>query len=415
MAGQIYKTQALKADLLSAPGQQYIGCFRTDKGVEVGFAASNTYKEPHENVDYHICSEVGDAGYAHENDLLMYIRDIKNGADFSSLYRVKATYPAAVELKVKRKDGDLIFFGNNLYAYLSNHSTFAGDFPYTLTCAAVRNGRIFGGDSELKFRLRWSGTADYLDWQEGINGAGYIDLEPPGGKIAGLFDMDEGLVILREFGITVLKTSGAPGDFRIEKPTLILPAYRNKTAQLIMGTLYFCTDGGFYRYKNGKAEKINGLLTNDVSSAKSSSNWQQYYTLCGTSIALRRDVVFVYDTERDTGHYVDVPAYFISKDFTSPLAFAKENTYRLREKYGGYTIECGTFDFGCPDKLKRLTRIDLDSDGYTNVEIYNGITTKYVYGAHDPVRCEFLGKWFRIKIIGNTTMRSATLYAEVRE
>lgn len=110
------------------------------------------------------------------------------------------------------------------------------DLPYWLRCGVMRKNRLIGADGLNPLVVRWSAHL-MTDWTEGAGNSGYVYLEPDGGAVVGAAEYDDGVVFVRERGITVMHARGDPRNFSLE-PTIMV---NTTSAALVNAT---CTAAG---------------------------------------------------------------------------------------------------------------------------------------------------------------------------
>lgn len=291
------------------------------------------------------------------------------------------------------------------------------EFPVELSCGAMRRGRLFGADAQNPYILRWSGPKGFNDWLGGILGAGSLTLEPFGGSISNIFDFEDKLVVFREQMIMRFSVYGNPENFK-QVDTAITPKIYRSTAAISGDSILFFSSGGLMSYRGGKVAKIDGLISDDLQSPTSAFVYDgMYYFICGTSKSLKKSVVYVYDFLNGGYEIIDIPAYFISHDGTSLVAYAPSAIYRL--KLGGehtlYEVATENMDFGT-DERKLLTMLEVDCDEDVRVSISNGRSTKTVRPAKGRTRLNMRGAEFKVTFSGyGGSVWSAYLEAEVTE
>ncbi len=126
---------------------------------------------------------------------------------------------------------------------------------YKFTSTVMHCGRLFGIDLSDRYMVRWSGYA-INDFKNGIDNAGYVQLNPGLGKLLNLFVLNDKIVILRERGITTLTTLGDARHMRMDlcDKHELNGIYENSSV-ICGGQLYIYTDKGMYVYDGNTLEK----------------------------------------------------------------------------------------------------------------------------------------------------------------
>lgn len=398
-------------DLLAGGGFP-VACTLKEGVLSPSLAAVNTYAKPVTDLVHLRTSAVGGAFIAYIGAGNFCFGLPSNATVVMPIPGVyKASSPFSLEVR-EGANGEAVLFTDDRYLRMRNASYYVGAFEGNLSCGVMHCGRMFGGDRTNGYIFKWSGQGGYIDWQQGISGAGQVYLDPQGGTIRDVFDFEEKLVILRERGLTQFTADGNPENFRLGE-TIGLPAVYAKTAAKTAGCILFCTVDGLYRYKNGKAEKLKGLITNDMTAPVCAySDGARYYFVSGTSAFLKRKVVYMYDALDDIYTVIDAPAYYISADTTSVIAYAENAVYRLTGS--DYSYFCAAADFGTK-KRKLLREIEAETEGEVTAALSNGKYTRKITLTAGKTRLNMRGKEFTVTLSGTGVVRSLKITAEVRK
>ncbi|MCM1545863.1 MAG: hypothetical protein NC033_02390 [Clostridiales bacterium] len=115
-----------------------------------------------------------------------------------------------------------------------------------VTDTVLHCGRIFGIDATDGYILRWSGYT-FSDWTTGVDNAGYVKFNAALGKLLNLFVLGEKIVIVREYGITVLSVLGDARHMRTEVcDRFRIPRVVPDTSVICGGLLWIYTKNGMY-------------------------------------------------------------------------------------------------------------------------------------------------------------------------
>lgn len=400
-----------RQDLIKSSGLQPFGAFVKDGMIIPGWSASLASTIPTTNLTAMYWSKVGDSVLAAGSDGRIYAGT--TGLSLKQIFADGGNSPFVFETYNTTPRGMLI--SGNRHVTVRDNMWASGTFSVELACGTTRRGRLYGGDAAMPYTLRWSGPKDYKDWTEGISGAGSLILEPTGGYIIDLFDFEDKLVVFRESSIMRFSVYGDPESFKEIDALRVPDVARNTMAIAGDGILFFVSDG-LMRYRGGKATRIEGLITDDLASPVSAfvcSN--RYYFICGSSKSLGRSVVYVYDVLCDCYQIIDIPAYFISLDKQTVLAYTDSEIYRLRSNYEKiqYGVISGNIDFGT-DKRKLATLLEVDCDEDVTVKISDGEHVRTIDCPNGRTRLNMRGNRFTVTFCGSTgCVRSAYLSAEV--
>lgn len=335
-----------------------------------------------------------------------------NGTAFSTVSMpMPATSPFSIEVR-NGTYGEGVIFADKYYMRMRNNSNYMNTFAGNLRCGVWRCGRLFGGDLTVGALFKWSGEGGYTDWKEGISGAGQVYLEPVGGQILDVFDFQDRIIILRENAITEFFAGGNPENFRVGQ-TVLLPKVYPKTGALAGGILLFFTEDGLYKYINGGADKVQGLITRDMTEPVNAYTDGLKYFLAGRSQTLKRVAVFIYDVEEGTYCVADAPAYYLSADAVSPIAYDQTAIYRIQSGVP-YSFACKDLNFG--EGNRRLaTHLSAEVEGEVYAEVKNQRYTLKIPLKTGKNRLNMRGDKFGVTITGSGTVRSLSICTEVRK
>lgn len=406
------KFKEVTSDILGGEDALPIGCVLKNGKVARAFNAVNTRRTPVTNMVCLKISPYTSGAIAYTSDGTVYSAPYLDVTILSRITTLTASKPFFIEQKTGSYT-DLVLMADGKYVRARNGSYHVGSSDVSLRCGVIRCGRLFGIDTTNGHLFKWSGESGYTDWTQGISGAGQAYLEGNGGQVLEIFDFEDGLVLLRENGITRISAGGNPENFRVDGDTLLIPKYSQKTAVIVGDGLYFCANGGFYRYKGKNIVKIKGLISDDAMNADTALSYAgRYYVVGASSSKLLRRVVYIYDTVDETYQVVDFPAYYLTEDYQSVLAYSSTAICRLQPT-GSFTFMCGTYDFGSHSR-KLLKSLEADCDDGTTVSISNGRYTKVIV-AGGVTRINMRGTKFEISVSGTGAVRSMKMKAEVRD
>ena len=402
----------VQVDLLTGKNSVPIGCVLKNGVLTRALTAVATSAAPQTNLTHISSSKYAQCVLATTSDNKAHIGKYADATKMTAVRAYSAATPFSIEQRVSEKLYAVLFTDSD-YIEVQKGIYYTNSVASGLMGGTVRCGRVFAGDSKDGLAVRWSGDSKYTDWTESIYGAGKVYLEADGGKIKQLFDFEDGIIIIRENGITRFSASGTPENFRVISPTLPIPAYCDKTAVMTGESIMFCTEDGLFAYKSGGIRKLDGLISRDIVNPVYAILYKdRYYAVLGDSVKLARRVLYLYDIPNDTCQIVDVPAYILVEDDMSLVAFGENATYRIQPQ-GNYAFMCGTFDFGTPSR-KLITELYADCDGDVGVSISNGRYTKKVK-AGGTTRLNMRGTKFTVTATGSGEVRALKLKAEVRK
>lgn len=177
----------------------------------------------------------------------------------------------------------LLYGAGGLYLYDGKNLKNFPDVPLAKG-ACLYNDRLFLASAETAGRVYFSSPLDETDFAPDYGGAGYIDLEPAEGEIRGVFAGTDGVSVLRDGRITILKGKGKNEDFSLTH-TLFAGGkiYENSVQAAGAELLFLCSDG-LRAFADGEISVIEPELTGNlpVESEVCSGVWNAIYFVCFT-------------------------------------------------------------------------------------------------------------------------------------
>lgn len=139
-------------------------------------------------------------------------------------------------------------------------------FPVSVVGGAYFKGRLFGIEETDRYKIKWSGL-QFDDWTESIDGSGYLRLEPSAGKALNIVEYGGKLVVVREYGVTVLNVYGEPRHFAVESTQVMATAEPNlfNTSSVCGGKLYFCSQTAVFVYDGANIALADAPMQGELS------------------------------------------------------------------------------------------------------------------------------------------------------
>lgn len=411
--GRFPKHTLKRVDLLSHWDKLPIGAFVKDGTIFPGWQWETIRNAAvFKNLGAMRWSDAANGVLAGTSDGKIYYGPL--GTDMKQIYSDGGNSPFIFETYEGREK--TVIVSGSCYTEISDGTQLHSVFPRELSNAVVRKGRLFGVDAGMPYTLRWSGPGGFTDWNEGIAGAGSLALTPTGGQIIDLFDFEDELVVFRERSIMRFSAYGDPENFR-EKAVLDVPGIFRKSAAIAGDSILFFSQGGLMRYRGGKVTRVESVISDDLTSPVLCTFCDgRYYFLCGMSKSLKVSVIYVYDFICDCFEIVEKPAYFMSQDSNSILAYSSYAVERLRLDSGSirYAISTQSLDFGT-DKIKIATLLEVDCGDDVNVTISNGRYLTEYKDVKGRIKLHLRGDSFKVTFSGLSSVKSAYLTVEVIE
>ena len=270
-------------------------------------------------------------------------------------------------------------------------------------CGVMYCGRFFGAYSNT---VMWS-NADGFDNPYGFIIEGYLNLNGELGSALNMLVLDGRVVIVRGYGLTVLKLNGTPENITAEDMDIKCGAIYPDTASVVDGKLYFYSESGL---KCFDGNKISGIEVNyEIESVWSAVSYKGTYFVGGRYKNLGKGIMCV--------RVADGDSCFISCDPEILFLYDGVNFFTMSEHMqlcegGSFSFESEPIDFGTAG-FKTVTEIKVA--GKANISINNGRHTRFFSVKDGVVRPHMRGKRFTVTVEGEDTVKEVVLTAEVTD
>ena len=272
---------------------------------------------------------------------------------------------------------------------------------FALSCGAVHCGRVFGADAADGLVLRWSGAGGLLDWAEGIDGSGYVKLDPARGKILDILPFSGKLVAVREYGLTVLGMYGSPENFSVDITDTDCERIYKNTARVYGGKLYFVTKTGIKYFDGNKISPLK-IMHEILSPVCAVEFGGKYFIACEKDYVICADL-----SDGASCRFLGQAETLFVND---AVFFCGTGAYFKLDCGGAYMFESGAIDFG-NGSLKTVTEIDVR--GVAQIRISNGKKVRDFLNASGIIRPCMRGKKFFISAEGKSPLDGIAVTAEV--
>lgn len=309
----------------------------------------------------------------------------------------------------------VIIYSNRVIRIASNCIVKVSTAGSTLFDGIVHCGRVFAVDSTDRYMLRWSGYT-FAEWTEAIDKAGYVRLDSELGKLLNLFVLNEKIVAVREYGITVLSVLGDARHMRLNtEEKYRLPLAYEYNSVILGGQLWINTVDGLYIFDGGSVKKADFdpiMRGYELSNPQIANGRYIYYNALKDGVKC----LFEYDTQTGAGtpFAKDCKCYFgesggnnycFKNDQVHCLVSGADDPDRV------WKSKPFVFDGGRARVLKNLV---VEGEGQPLVEIDCDGRKIYANGAGRHYVGES-GRTFTFKVTGNASVHSMTAEWEVRE
>ena len=324
--------------------------------------------------------------------------EIHTAAEFEDYTRIaaeNATIPFAIEF---HQNGEAV--ANIVYNTKMTLQKQKGRYLYAITCniggGVYKNGRVFGIDLTDKRKLRWSGEGGMDDWEEKIDGAGWMYSDVELGEIQRLYILRGQIVAVRNYGISLISAYGTPENFKEIMSVATYPPYKD-CATVCGNKLYFYTSDGLYSFTAAGVEKVRIKLAEDFDSPYFAMSHGESVFFVGTHKKLHKTVIFVYDTKEKSSYFIDIPATALCAG-TLPHAFTKDGMISL-EKGIRFKYESEKFA-GFSKRKKTLKSLFIGSGKEVDVTVHTDKESRVFKGVKGEIKTHMCGRFFTVGIEG---------------
>ena len=407
MSGNIYpKTKTLKADVLTADGGIFYGCFL--KGGMVYPALTARHKETD-------CpEEVSFACYAEKPDkmLLLAADGLYYSKDGSAFYKSDTEFAARSPFLFDKQDGEeeAYLAGDEKLLHIKPSVNSVLPFDCGIYGGVIKNGRLFALDKDDAYKIRWSGGNGGTDWTQGINGAGWARVYPEKGKIINLVVFKQKIAAVCERGIAILSAFGAPENYKLAYIEGVTAEIYKDTAFVADGKLCFYTENGLCFFDGARIKKSCLPLSDEITRPVCAFSFGGKYLLSGYGENLKKHCVIVFDLQNEASYILDekISAFCM---YRQPYCFGSGGAYIL-EQGGEVCFSSGKTDFGT-GKRKFLKSVYIGNSSEAVAEVTNGVKTRIFVGVRGFIRPNMSGEYFKISVKCGGQIRGITAVAEV--
>ena len=269
----------------------------------------------------------------------------------------------------------------------------------------MHSGRLFGAH---KTTVRWSGPGGFMDWEDGIGGSGYLELDTIRGAVHNMLVFNGKIVAVREFGLTIMSMYGSPENFSVEITDTDCDAIQRDSACVFDGKLYFYSATGLKCFDGSKITPIEAGL--GVMQVNNAVMWGSKYFLCGYNYDKMVDCIACVDLTN--GDNLIISEYALRLYVKDNVRMFNDYEHKNIKAGGNYSFESSCIDFGT-DRPKTVTGIKVG--GRAEISISNGKYTRRYSVNNDTVRPRMRGKNFVITAEGSGELKEITLTAEVTD
>ncbi len=385
------KSKEVIADALSVRGWVAEGCFVRDGIIYPAMSATAKGDSP---------VTVKKAWYSHKEKLIIAwtangIFTSSDGAEFTLCSETVYAPDGRLPLYFDDADGYPCVAGLNGCVKIRNGVAETDNFFGGVFGGVIKNGRLFAQDLSDAYRIRWSGAGDPKDGADGIDGAGWVDINPAYGRVQNLVVYKRNIVVVCEYGLAIMSAFGAPENFKLQYIDGVIGKIVPDTAAVAGNKLAFCCDGKVMLFDGIKVERLYAELLSDMVNPVCAAGAEGLYFVAAESRRLKRQVVFAVNPTYSTAYIIDFPATVLCVG-DKIYCFAGKRCVTLGYG-GGYAFTSGVINFGTRGR-KTLKSIHLGNDAPVDIEVISDGNSRILRGVTGYCRPKACGNSFKITV-----------------
>ncbi|MDE7181766.1 MAG: hypothetical protein K2O41_01865 [Clostridia bacterium] len=397
------KSKFKSADVFAADGAVYISCRKDNEGIAPALSAEEITGAPPSGVvraDFikgaGVCFLYTATELYYTTNLRMYTKLFTYTGQPFTVWQMVDGVPNAVAVT---KGNTAFSDGTKFSDYMTN---------INLYCGVVHCGRLFAAQADNRQKLVWSGTGGVRDWEQGMGAGGYLYLDPDRGDMLDILEFGEKLVLIREYGLTVVNMFGSPENFSVSMTDTDTDLIVKNTACVVGGKLYFFTKSGLCSFDGSRVHLVEHAHASGLTAVGGAVEFDgKYFAVCQSGL-LGKKAILCYDTENGCSYFIDLQAEALCSS-DGVYAFAAGKLYKLKEG-GGWTYTSGRIDFGT---AKKKTVTEISAQGADGIELICGTLSRVFKDFKGAVRPRMRGACFTVKLTGTGAVKKVTATAEV--
>lgn len=342
------------------------------------------------------------------NGSTVYVLNV-NGGSFEELSEGNYGGFFATEYLSDGKNCVLYGCGTSVKEY-SDGEVCAVELPYTVYSGAWHCGRLFFTQTEGQ-TVYWTGEGGCKDWENGLNNCGYIQLaDRTKGKIIKIIPFGGKLVLVREYGFTVMHAYGNPENFKIVSESYVADGIVWQTVAECGERIYFLTYSGCYYFDGSSVKKEEKFPFTKINATVCACGLNGKYLISCYSNELERRAVLCYDCSLKISYFINVNASAMCVG-KGVYAIGEDGLYSIAEREGAYReYTCAPVTFTkCGKTLLRCVDLTGDFSGCVTV---TADSFQRVFAAKNCVRTNVAGTRFTVKLSGLLQDVTATAVGE---
>ncbi|MCH5148895.1 MAG: hypothetical protein J1G05_06030 [Clostridiales bacterium] len=384
-----HEVKSLKYNLIS--GGLPLGCKVKNGIIFPAYSVGEAVSCP-KNVRY--------ATYVHYSNKL-YLMDTYSlysaveGGDYNIVVTEDAKLPFVIEYREGTKQVAKAIFDKTAVLF-RDAAVMLRNVPYRICGGVYKNGRVFAIDGTDSFKLCWSGESGIDDWEEKIDGAGWLYTDTELGEIINLLVYKDYIAVIKKRGISLLSAFGTPEDFKVIT-TVSTPMICRNCSVVCGDKIYFYTADGLYTFNGSAIKKVEIELAKDFTSVVYAMAYGSTVFIAGKHEKLYRNVILAYETHENIPYFIDVAATAMAAA-SHPYAYAGNSAIRL-EKGKTFTYrsdKIGHFS----RRQKTLKSVFVDCENEVEITVFTEnrkIDFKNIKG---KLSANIRGMYFKVYVTG---------------
>ena len=384
-----YEVKRIKYNLIG--GGLPLGCKVKDGKIVPAFSVGEAVSCP-KNVRY--------ATFVHYSNKLYVMNTYSlysavEGGTYSIVITEHAKLPFIIEYREGTKQVSKGIFDESAVLF-RGAAVIRQDVPYRICGGVYKNGRVFAIDGTDSYKLCWSGENGIDDWEEKIDGAGWLYTDTELGEIINLLVYKEYIAVIKKQGISLLSAFGTPEEFKVVSNVVTPTIYQNCSA-VCDDKIFFYTTDGLYSFNGSVIKKVEIELAKNFTSIVYAMAYGSTVFIAGKHEKLYRGAILVYETQDNTSYFIDVAATAMASA-NYPYAYAGSSAVRL-EKGKTFTYrsdKIGHFS----RRQKSLKSIFVDCENEVDITVQTENRKKLFKNVKGNLLTNMRGMYFKVFVTG---------------
>lgn len=384
-----HKVNSIKYNLID--GGLPLGCKVKNGKVIPAFSIGETVSGP-KNVRY--------ATFVHYSNKLYVMNPYSlfsavEGGNYNIVVTEDAKLPFVIEYREGTKQVAKAIFDESAVLF-RDAAVILRKVPYKICGGVYKNGRVFAIDGTDSYRLCWSGEKGIDDWEEKIDGAGWLYTDTELGEIINLLVYKDYIAVIKKQGISLLSAFGTPEEFKVVS-TVVTPTIYQNCSVVCEDKIYFYTADGLYTFNGSVIKKVEIELAKNFTSIVYAMAYGSTVFFAGKHEKLYRGAILAYEPQENISYFIDVAATAMASA-SYPYAYAGSSAVRL-EKGKTFTYRSDRIAY-FSRRQKSLKSIYVDCENEVDITVQTENRKKVFKNVKGKLSANMRGMFFKVFVTG---------------